>query len=99
MDEGDGIEDTFGIEYAGGTQQYTRSFSPSNLQLPADFISTQRLDRESSLEAVPQPSGSVYIVMHNLMCMYMCVFFNLNCYYTCCCHLFILVGMKEEQVK
>jgi hypothetical protein len=53
MDDGDGIEDTF----AGGTQQFPRSFSPSNLQLPADFISTQRLDRESSLEAIPQQSG------------------------------------------
>ena len=71
MDDGDGIEDTFGIssaaasagqaghgsEHAGGGQQFSRSFSPSNLQLPADFISAQRLDRESSLEAIPQPSG------------------------------------------
>ena len=71
VDEGDGIEDTFAaVAGAGGggsehgdTHQYPRSSSPSNLQLPADFISTQRLDRESSLEAIPQHSGSV--VIHN----------------------------------
>ena len=79
VDEGDGIEDTFGAgaggggsEHAGDTHQYPRSFSPSNLQLPADFISTQRLDRESSLEAIPQQSGSV--ILHIIIlsaCMYM----------------------------
>ena len=66
LDDGDGIEDTFAAGAGGGaggsehgdTHQYSRSFSPSNLQLPADFIST-RLDRESSLEAIPQQSGSV----------------------------------------
>ena len=74
MDDGDGIEDTFvvsrtaaasagrasdGSEHSSGARQFYRSFSPSNLQLPADFISAQRLDRESSLEAIPQQSGSV----------------------------------------
>ena len=72
MDDSDGIEDTFAVsrtaaasagqagddsEHSGGAQQFYRSFSPSNLQLPADFISAQRLDRESSLEAIPQQSG------------------------------------------
>ena len=73
MDDGDGIEDTFTVsrtaaasagqagddsEHAGGgARQACRSFSPSNLQLPADFISAQRLDRESSLEAIPQQAG------------------------------------------
>ena len=72
MDDGDGIEDTFAVsrtaaasagqagdssEHSGGAQRFCRSFSPSNLQLPADFISAQRLDRESSLEAIPQQSG------------------------------------------
>ena len=66
VDEGDGITDTFGAAADGGgaTHEYSRSFSPSNLQLPVDFISTQRLDRESSLEAIPQQSGSVGIRVH-----------------------------------
>ena len=70
VDEGDGIADTFGAAADGGgaTHEYSRSFSPSNLQLPVDFISTQRLDRESSLEAIPQQSGSVDI---QYMYMYM----------------------------
>ena len=66
MDEGDGIADTFGTAAGSGgaTHEYSCSFSPSNLQLPVDFISTQRLDRESSLEAIPQQSGSVHIHVH-----------------------------------
>ena len=70
LDDGDGIEDAFtagtggggGDIERGGTHQYSRSFSPSNLQLPTDFVSTQRLDRESSLEAISQPSGSVHCI-------------------------------------
>lgn len=53
MDDDDGI-----VEAATGSHQMTRSFSPSNLQLPTDFMS-QRLDRESSLEAIHQLPGLV----------------------------------------
>ena len=84
MDDGDGIEDTFGPAGAGEggddsggghqSHQYSRSFSPSNLQLPVDFISTQRLDRESSLEAIPHPSGSVvFSCTCTCTCMYTCM--------------------------
>ena len=50
LDEGDGVNIN---GYSDGAQghAYTRSFSPSHLQLPTDYISN-RLNRESSLEAV-----------------------------------------------
>ena len=62
MDDGDGIEDTLGVATttdAGVGGEFPRSFSPSHLQLPVDFISAHRLGRESSLEDVHQQSGSV----------------------------------------
>ena len=55
MDEGDGV-DVGGYSDGAREHDFPRSFSPSHLQLPTDFIS-QRLDRESSLEAVYPPIG------------------------------------------
>ena len=81
MDAGDGIEEIAGgvDSEHGSTHHYTRSFSPSNLQLPVDFISAQRLDRESSLEAIQQPE-SVVILEHMLTSEYVCI--NLIILYT-----------------
>ena len=79
MDAGDGIEEIAGGVDSEHGSHYARSFSPSNLQLPVDFISTQRLDRESSLEAIQQP-GSVVILEHMLTSEYVCI--NLIILYT-----------------
>ena len=79
VDESDEVKEAGAYEYGKG-HEYSRSFSPSNLRMPSDFVH-QRLGRESSLEAVHERPGLVYTCSY--LEIYMSVHVHVHVQYTC----------------